>query len=132
MMNNELHALLLKIDERLTRIEQSLEYAKLSKESRIIWTEQQIADYLGLSKRYVSVKIVTLEDFPKPIDYGNTAEHKKHRRYISGEIIAYFEEMERAKQTKRIIKRRTQQDIEQLVVQARRNAIKAMRGISQF
>ncbi|KMK50514.1 hypothetical protein RO21_11270 [[Actinobacillus] muris] len=127
-----LQDLLLKIDSRIGSIEAQFEELTqtLNRRNRPIWTEQQIADYLGLSYGYVTTKIVTLEDFPKPIDYGSTGIHRRHRRYFSAEIIAYFKQQERRKQTKRIIQRRTQQDIGELVVQARKNAIKSLRGFT--
>lgn len=135
-MSKELQALLLKIDERLAGLEgqikamqDELQINSINRKSRKVWTEKQIAHYLRLSYGYVVSNIITLEDFPKPIDYGSTGK-KRHRRYISGEVIAYFEDAERTKQTRRIIQKRTQQDINELMLQARRNAIKSLRGFT--
>lgn len=135
-MSKELQALLLKIDERLSGLEaqikalqEEIQLNSINRKSRKIWTEKQIAYYLKLSHGYVSSNIVTLEDFPKPIDYGSSGRNR-HRRYLSGEVIAYFENAERRKQTRKIIQKRTQQDIETLVAQARKNAIKSLRGFT--
>lgn len=135
-MSKELQTLLLKIDERLSGLEEQikaiqdeLQINSINRKSRKVWTEKQIAHYLRLSYGYVVSNIITLEDFPKPIDYGSTGQ-KRHRRYLSGEVIAYFEDAERTKQTRRIIQKRTQQDINELMLQARRNAIKSLRGFT--
>lgn len=141
-----LQDLLLKIDSRLCSLEVQFsefctiakeEWAKLNqlthnRQNRTIWTEKQIADYLQLSAGYVSVNVVTVEDFPKPITYGrrsNVKGKKASRRYFAGEVIAYFEDKERVKQTLKIKRTEELQDIQALSKKAHQQAMQALRGI---
>lgn len=146
MNNFDLQSLLLKIDSRLCYLENRLNelseqhkteweifrQSKLNRRNRTLWTEQQIADYLKLSLGHVSSRVVTVEDFPKPVTYGKSLKatgRRAHRRYFAGEIIAYFEEKERQKQTQKITQEAVLQDVQALSEKARKQALLALRGI---
>lgn len=128
MLNNYINRIITvleRIDSRLSLIEKQIE--PLNRNSKQLWTVRQIAGYLQFSYEYVLSHIITLEDFPKPITH-KTNEGKAYRRYIAGEVIRYFEDKARTKQTKAIKSTVQPLDIEALRQQARVNAVKALRG----
>jgi predicted DNA-binding transcriptional regulator AlpA len=67
-------------------IEAIRQVAQIPTERRL-WSVDTIAAYSGLSKSHVAQKIVVQPDFPTPIRVSDNA----HPRWISGEVMAWFE-----------------------------------------
>lgn len=72
---------------RIDRLVKALEKPQSPEET--LWDMDQIAEWLGLSKRTVETKVVTRADFPKGFRPVDNAQAQGHRRWFAASVIEW-------------------------------------------